>query len=67
LALPGAALALKQGFGRLIRSETDRGIVALLDERVHTKGYGKRLLEALPAAYRTTEFDELREFVAGWS
>jgi len=67
LALPGAALALKQGFGRLIRSETDRGIVALLDERVHTKGYGKRLLEALPAAYRTTEFEELRQFVTGWS
>lgn len=67
LALPGAALTLKQGFGRLIRREDDTGIVALLDERVHTKGYGKRLLGALPDAYRTSEVDELKRFVAGWT
>lgn len=67
LALPGAALALKQGFGRLIRREDDTGIVALLDERVHTKGYGKRLLGALPDAYRTSEVEELRRFVATWA
>jgi ATP-dependent DNA helicase DinG len=67
LALPGAALTLKQGFGRLIRREDDTGIVALLDERVHTKGYGKRLLGALPDAYRTSEVGELKRFVASWS
>lgn len=66
LALPGAALALKQGFGRLIRRETDVGIVALLDERVHTKSYGQALLSALPPARRTSELGELREFVHSW-
>jgi ATP-dependent DNA helicase DinG len=40
LHLPLAKIALKQGFGRLIRSRADRGIVALLDERVHRRGYG---------------------------
>jgi Rad3-related DNA helicase len=39
---------LKQGFGRLIRSKTDKGIVVLLDSRVKTKRYGKLFLEALP-------------------
>ncbi len=63
LALPGAALALKQGFGRLIRREDDTGVVALLDERIHTKGYGKRLLRALPDAYRTSDLEEVRRFV----
>jgi len=66
LALPGAALTLKQGFGRLIRREDDVGVVALLDERVHTKGYGKRLIRALPPAYRTTELGDLRRFVKSW-
>ena len=66
LGLPGAALTLKQGFGRLIRREDDYGVVALLDERVHTKGYGKRLLGALPDAHRVSTVHELKEFVAGW-
>lgn len=64
LALPGAALSLKQGFGRLIRREDDRGVVALFDERVHTKGYGKRLLNALPDAYRTSDLEDVRRFVS---
>jgi ATP-dependent DNA helicase DinG len=66
LALPSAALTLKQGFGRLIRRETDVGVVALLDERVHTKAYGNRLLRALPDAYRTSDLGELRRFVSSW-
>jgi ATP-dependent DNA helicase DinG len=66
LALPAAALALKQGFGRLIRRESDVGIVALLDERVHTKNYGPALLSALPPARRTSDMKELREFVQSW-
>ena len=46
--LPHAALRLKQGFGRLIRSTTDRGAVALLDRRILEKGYGRYLLGTLP-------------------
>lgn len=46
--LTQAALALKQGAGRLIRSETDRGILIIADVRLRTMGYGRKLLEALP-------------------
>lgn len=46
--LPEAVLKLRQGFGRLIRSRSDRGIVVLLDPRVVRKPYGKRFLESLP-------------------
>jgi len=46
--LPEAILKFKQGFGRLIRSRTDRGIVVVLDSRLHTKPYGRWFLEALP-------------------
>lgn len=46
--LPQAILKLKQGFGRLIRTRTDRGLVVLLDPRVLTKGYGRLFLQALP-------------------
>jgi ATP-dependent DNA helicase DinG len=52
--LPDAALRLKQGFGRLIRSSTDRGAVVLMDPRVLTRGYGEMLLETLPPAKRVT-------------
>lgn len=50
--LPHASLRLKQGFGRLIRTATDRGAVVLCDSRVVTKRYGRGLLEALPPARR---------------
>lgn len=46
--VPQAVIRLKQGFGRLIRTKTDRGIVVLFDPRVLTKGYGRTFLEALP-------------------
>jgi len=62
LHVPAAAITLKQGFGRLIRTRDDAGIVALLDPRVHQKGYGQRLLAALPPAGRTTELSEVRSF-----
>ena len=48
--LPHAALRLKQGFGRLIRSTADRGAVALLDRRILEKGYGRYFLGTLPPA-----------------
>jgi ATP-dependent DNA helicase DinG len=47
-SVPEAIIKLKQGFGRLIRSKTDRGIVVILDSRVKTKRYGKMFLNALP-------------------
>jgi ATP-dependent DNA helicase DinG len=50
--LPHAALRLKQGFGRLIRTSVDRGVVVIADPRVITKGYGRGLLEGLPPAHR---------------
>ncbi len=50
--VPHAALRLKQGFGRLIRTATDRGAVVICDPRVVTKGYGRRLIEGLPPATR---------------
>ena len=49
-AVPAAVLQLRQGFGRLIRSHADRGVVAILDPRLRTRGYGRRFLEALPPA-----------------
>ena len=62
--VPEAAIRLKQGFGRLIRSQQDRGIVVLLDPRVRTKRYGQILLESLPecevvieSAYDTEDSD----------
>ena len=62
LFVPGAAIALKQGFGRLIRTRRDSGIVALLDERVHTKGYAKRLLRALPPVRTTHALQDVEAF-----
>ncbi len=51
-SLPEAAVALKQGAGRLIRSETDRGVLVVCDNRLTTMGYGRRLLAALPPMRR---------------
>ena len=47
-SLPEAILRLKQGFGRLIRTQTDNGIVAILDPRIRTRNYGKQFLDSLP-------------------
>ncbi|TME49852.1 MAG: hypothetical protein E6I53_14530, partial [Chloroflexi bacterium] len=52
LALPQAALRLKQGFGRLIRRSTDRGAVVILDNRILGRDYGKAFLDILPPASR---------------
>jgi ATP-dependent DNA helicase DinG len=62
LSVPAAAIALKQGFGRLIRTQRDVGVVALLDERVHRRGYGKLILSALPPAERTDALEDVRTF-----
>jgi ATP-dependent DNA helicase DinG len=47
-SLPEAVLRFKQGFGRLIRTQTDKGVVVILDGRVKTKFYGKQFLNSLP-------------------
>lgn len=60
-AMPEAALALKQGAGRLIRSETDWGVFVVCDSRLGTAGYGKRLIKALPPMRRVTTDSEWQE------
>ena len=59
--MPEAAVALKQGAGRLIRRESDRGILVVCDTRLALMGYGKRLMRALPAMRRITSEPELIE------
>ena len=61
--LPRAATLLAQGAGRLIRSSTDRGVVAVLDSRLATAGYRNVLLGALPPMRRTTSHDEVVAFL----
>ncbi len=60
--IPNAALALRQGFGRLVRTRQDRGIVAVLDRRIATKAYGRAFVASLPNCPRT---DDLKK-IAGW-
>lgn len=60
--VPSAAISLKQGFGRLIRTQGDRGIVAILDRRITTKGYGKVFLKSLPDASRCSSREEVTAF-----
>ncbi len=68
LQLPHAVISIKQGFGRLMRSRSDRGVVSILDPRIYTKGYGREILGALPPARvirssreLTKAYDELFE------
>ena len=60
--VPLAILALLQGLGRLIRHRNDRGVLAILDPRVRTMGYGRRFLASLPPAPVTYSIDEVRRF-----
>jgi ATP-dependent DNA helicase DinG len=62
-SLPRAVLMLRQGFGRLIRRHPDRGVVAILDPRLHTRTWGSRFLKALPDCQHMKKLDEVREFV----
>jgi predicted DnaQ family exonuclease/DinG family helicase len=66
-ALPQAVLRFKQGFGRLIRSKTDRGMVVVLDRRIKSKAYGRAFLESLPPCQvEEAPLDELPQRVARW-
>lgn len=58
IQLPEAIIDLKQGFGRLIRTKSDKGIVAILDPRIHNSNYGKRVINALPPVHLSTSLDE---------
>jgi predicted DnaQ family exonuclease/DinG family helicase len=66
-SVPEAILKFRQGFGRLVRTATDRGVVIVLDNRVLTTRYGKAFLEALPVPPRAFDArDDLIEAVADW-
>lgn len=60
--LPNAILRLKQGVGRLIRTHSDRGVMAILDKRIYTKSYGRQVMLALPPARRTERIEDVRAF-----
>ncbi len=62
--LPQAVLRLKQGLGRLLRTRDDRGVMAILDTRLHTKGYGRLVLDALPPARHTSSLRDVERFFA---
>jgi len=62
--LPEAAVALKQGAGRLIRRETDQGVLVVCDSRLVSMGYGRRLLRALPPMQRLASEQELMDRLA---
>ncbi|MGI8656221.1 MAG: ATP-dependent DNA helicase [Pyrinomonadaceae bacterium] len=58
-SVPQAIISLKQGLGRLIRSATDRGVLAVLDPRLTTKGYGRTFLQSLPPCRITSNIEDV--------
>ncbi len=62
--LPQAVISLKQGAGRLIRDETDRGVLVICDPRLFSKPYGRRILASLPPMKLVRELDQVLSFVA---
>ena len=60
--VPQAAIALKQGFGRLIRSRTDRGVLALLDNRITKTRYGQIFFDSLPPYRFTAKRQDVEKF-----
>ena len=65
--VPEAAVALKQGAGRLIRRESDRGVLVICDTRLSSMGYGRRLLSALPPMRRLASEAEVQETLRGFT
>ena len=63
--LPRAVINVKQGAGRLIRDETDRGVLMICDPRLLSKPYGRRVWQSLPPMRRTRELSEVINFLAG--
>jgi ATP-dependent DNA helicase DinG len=64
MQLPAAALLLKQGAGRLIRDEQDRGVLMICDPRLATRGYGAHLVASLPPMRRTRALEDVQRFFA---
>ena len=62
--VPQAAIALKQGAGRLIRDETDRGVLVICDPRLLSKGYGHTFLKSMPPMARTRDISDVQRFFA---
>lgn len=62
--VPEAAITLKQGVGRLLRTRSDRGVAAVFDNRLVTRGYGQRILERLPIVRRT---ESMEDVIAFWA
>lgn len=66
-AVPHAILRLRQGFGRLIRTKTDRGVVVIMDRRVVSRRYGRAFLDSLPPmSTRPCRIDTMRDEMRGW-
>jgi ATP-dependent DNA helicase DinG len=63
--LPEAVITLKQGAGRLIRDETDRGVLMICDTRLVDRPYGKRIWQSLPPMRRTRALEEVVGFLEG--
>lgn len=59
-SIPQAQIRLKQGFGRLIRTHQDKGMVCILDSRIHHKKYGKEFVEYLPKSRRASKWDNVK-------
>jgi len=62
--LPAAIINLKQGAGRLIRDESDSGVLMICDPRLISKGYGRRIWQSLPSFKRTREIGMVEDFFA---
>ena len=62
-SLPKAILALRQGFGRLIRSKTDRGVVVIFDHRLLSARYGRKFLDALPTCPVHRDLENLKNYL----
>ena len=60
--VPNAIIKLKQGIGRLLRTTDDRGVIALLDTRLRSKGYGRTILTSLPKMSVTETLDDVASF-----
>lgn len=64
LTIPMMTLPLQQGAGRLIRTKRDRGVVAILDPRLKTKGYGGKIIRSLPPMRQSTKIEDVVDFFA---
>ena len=64
-AIPRASIALRQGFGRLIRSSTDRGVVVMCDKRLTSQPFGRTIANALPKTRVSHNIEDIKAFLAG--